>query len=127
MLKCPECGYLSFEDEKSCPKCGIQLSMPEQGEETNAFLQPPIELLNEKEKQEFSDEPPVEIPASKPAHSVVEPTRINEEAPAIAPEQHSVRVKTKPRPAQQTLPIRDQITPEGIQKELHTKKERLFS
>ncbi len=70
MFKCPECGYLGFESEKKCPKCGAEVTSVESGEETNSLMSPPegktllIEAPNqiEDETREDSLKPPPEMP-----------------------------------------------------------------
>ncbi len=56
MFKCPECGYLGFESEKKCPKCGTEVIHVDSGEETNSLMTPP-EGVKEEEKTLLIESP----------------------------------------------------------------------
>lgn len=129
MFKCPECGYLGFEEEKKCPKCGTDVTHLNAGEETNAILQPPPEV----EKLE----PPTEEPRSNlietPEHIIdlekealeqkeepiiakhEEPKRLEE----VIPEQkHTVPDSPTSKPLMEEKRREFKITPRVLQQEL---------
>lgn len=98
MFKCPECGYLGFEEEKKCPKCGTDVSPVEGVEDTNSIMSPPAEIEEEKIQEETSKERTIETPEQidevvqekqelqeKEAETINEEVKEETETPEIAP------------------------------------------
>lgn len=145
MFKCPECGYLGFEEEKKCPKCGTEVTSVNSGEETNSIMNPPggIEIkesLKEESKtalieeprqikeeirnnsDKIEEEPEPAPPAIEPQIEVKTGTPVEFSVPekkvTPEPQKNEFDFKLLPKPQQQKLPI--------TQKKIEEQKEIRF-
>jgi len=96
MFKCPECGYLGFEEETRCPKCGTSVAPVNSGEETNFTMGPPGEEKKVEEKP-FLIEEPTQI--EKPVETVKETVpgeEVTPETPVAPVVQQELPITQKP-------------------------------
>lgn len=116
MFKCPECGYLGFEEEKKCPKCGTEVTVVNSGEETNSIMNPPggiekKENLKEESKTALIDEP-LQIEEEIRNESI----KI-EESPELEPPAIEPRIEVKISEPVESLQPEMKVTPEPEKKD----------
>jgi uncharacterized RDD family membrane protein YckC/RNA polymerase subunit RPABC4/transcription elongation factor Spt4 len=132
MFKCPECGYLGFEEEKKCPKCGSEVTSVSSGDETNSIMNPPEGISGSTSVEEESKTALIEEPSQieekedgieseqevSAVNKIIEPgvDADREEKVKIEIPENEVDFKFQSKPQQQELPITSRRTEE--QKEI---------
>lgn len=114
MFKCPECGYLGFEEEKQCPKCGTEVTAVSSGEDTNSIMNPPEGTERKENLKEESASNLIEEPLQIKDEIINETIKIEEvpepESPVFEPqiEEKTSNPKEFSIPEKKTIPSSSQ-------------------